>query len=538
MDEVRQYHENRIRTFLRQSLTPSSDSDGGASTDTINAKNVVDVFQLPELLLMILGYLTRQDLLQACVVSKRWCQTAQPLIWRCIEGTHMARNGVLPYFLMRFSHLVKTLELQYLSEDLDHLMGSRVYPRLTTLDLQNASISSPQLASVLKLLPRLETINLLHCHQLRQHPLETLLPYSKLKSIGFEQGASSPPASLKAKDAIKHHWPQLNRLFINVSVFEDYTKYYMSGGIDNEEGYLYQDYGDDSYISSSNVKNPLLSLQRTIRASPLSLQSIELESVQYWDNSCLVDIILGSPGLERLSLAFCYFSGEAFTTIISSSPTAFASLVDLEIKYCTRIKEADLVPLMRASRLRKLTLSAFTISVPTFERMVEFCPDLYYLCLNECRYLSTGLRLILMNCLKLRHLRSTHVHYKKGPGAMKLFEEPLWNCTSLEELRLDGIPLTTSEAKDENLKEQSIMNMYNQLGRQTNLRTLSIVNMESRNSLQGQKIERLEALKRLERLGLFGCGAWKFSDVVFIAETFPELRKFDVTEKDMGLDLS
>ncbi|KAF9182106.1 hypothetical protein BGZ51_000277 [Haplosporangium sp. Z 767] len=498
---------------------------------------------------MILGYLPRRDLLRACVVSKQWCQTAQPLIWGCIEGTCMARSGVLAYILKKFSHLVKTLKLQSLSEDLVHIMGAQIYPHLTTLNLQNTDITSSQLASVLKLLPRLETINLLSCSHLRQHPLETLLPYSKLKSIGFEQEVVPPPASLQAKGAIKHHWPQLNRLFIDVSASEDFYGYYTSGGIDNEEGYVYQDYDDvvfisedededDSYILPSRLKQPLLSLQGIIRASPLSLQSLELGSVHYWDNSCLVDIILGSPGLERLSLTFCDFTGEVFSTIISSSPTAFASLVDLEISYCVHIKEMDLVPLMRTSRLRKLTLTAFTISVPTFERMGEFCRDLYYLRLDECRYSSMGLRSILMNCLKLRQLISSHVHYKMGSGAMKLFEEPLWNCTSLEELHFGGIPVTASEAKDEELKRQSIVNMYSQLGRQTNLRILSIMNMGGRCFPLGQKVELLGALKRLEELTLIGCGTWKFSDVVFIVEAFPELRNFDFMEKEMGLDLT
>ncbi|KAF9272675.1 hypothetical protein BGZ68_002214 [Mortierella alpina] len=497
MDSVRDFHHQRIRDLLIRSSKRKT-----AAADPVIGEHSArtDPLQIPELLMHIVECIPPRYWPSMCLVSRLWCQTLQPLLWRHIsfhtdeDGTRQA--GKLSPFLYTLGQHIHTLNFALFTHSraaalILKELSTTLYPALTSLRLQELDISTEQLADAIQHLPRLRAVNLKYT-RLTIHPLNLLAQHSLIESIAFTQD-DVPLDPTHAN--IFQSWPYLKDLCIT--------------GMDDFEAI-----------------GPTLLLQELIAGSSLQLQSLELEDLPSWSEATVSHLIANSPNMQKLWLDGCKIPEHHLAT------TPPASLVSLQILSEENTPEG-LVAIMEANpRLRLLHITQPVRGDLVPGRLAAMCPALEALRLHESVLSATSPVMILKNFPQLRRLYLHDVHVCWSDLCFD-------DACQLEELTLDPI-LLKKEAPQRTCARGAVGPrdaFWSRLGRLTKLRRLELNFLNTHLTRLPEEVYQIQSLTRLEYLRLMGVGSWSYDDVRWLAESLVDLEEMRCSRTEMSTPL-
>lgn len=212
----------------------------------------------------------------------------------------------------------------------------------------------------------------------------------------------------------------------------------------------------------------------------------------------LIDFAEHCRSLTRLNLEGCILiSPIGFETLIEASP--FLTYVYLN---GTNVNDASLLklstPLGRASRLETLSVRQTGVTTDGIADIVRSCRNLRELDIGFCSRVT-----------------------------FKVFEEPAWECTRLENLMMSGLGRGTSRNNSDQLS-----NMYRQLGRLSRLHTLHLNEYRFNLKLFDMGYEALEQLERIVILRISGLiHPPSKREIIWLATRFKSLRELKLDRR-------
>ncbi|KAF9961974.1 hypothetical protein BGZ72_000597 [Mortierella alpina] len=404
---------------------------------------------IPETLSIILSYVDRQTLLAASTVSKAWRDASIRVLWRSPLVRHLS-----PSF---FSQLQRNgCHVQSLEVHLDNSKGSD-------------SIVPTELTRLLTRMPCLRSLHV------------------RLKEEGSSETVTALTRIIKVQ--VGHQLQELN-LDIDTISSEDATDLF-SGLVGLKKLCL-------TGCATAGVVNAVATSHMSQLTSITCIQTGRyFGSVHLFNNESLSALGRGpSSQLQELSAPH-------FMQITAAGLIGFAehcrSLTWLDLQGCIGISSIGFETLIEASPLLTHVYFGSTCiedaALLKFSTPPERAARLETLSVYEAVRLSTsGIASIVRSCSNLRVLNIGLC----SRVTLGIFEEPAWECTGLEELSMNGIGRASTGTLEQ------LSDMYRQLGRLSQLRTLNLSELRFNLRLFDMGREALEQLNKMTTLKIAG----------------------------------
>ncbi|KAI1305601.1 hypothetical protein EDD11_004892 [Mortierella claussenii] len=516
MDAVKEFHHHRLRNLLKATtgnvrrhgamLNDAGSSLIGSSASFASISAAANkVFQIQELVRLILEFTPRRTWPRLCLVSKDFAREAQLLMWTILKcNSSAAEDRILPH-LSKYAKFVRTIDIAWLDyPSLSNLLQpffQLVYSRITTLIIHDSDLTTSLLEQIQQNLPGLRSVDLRFC-QLDQHPLHTLCLFDHINSIAFSQG-DTPLQSEPLQANMTKLWRNLKRLHI-------------VGG---------------KHMLPTQLTLPTQLLLDAVPEEGLDLEALHLEVMLGWTHHDLSSVISKRCRLTSLILIRCDISDDDLMGVSAS----LTSLKELKIRHCPGITAEPCLSILKACRsIRDLDLADFILDNDWFRQSLEYIPALESLALTDCSFSSAGLKAIVMGCRRLWRLNVDKIPRR---GIAELFNGEPWSCEDLEELKMGGIGLGTQIYTFRSAQAYQVM--WPTVGCLKKLRVLylglalsGIVNHE-----RFRRLQQLAPLIQLQQFHLYGYGGLNHAAAQWIVEAFPCLEEFGCTRSDLSTPL-